>query len=274
MTMHDPHLDLDWLLHGFAPVSLAALNAKAQMMTRIDNKYVVGRGVLQGVLPHLAERFDILEIETRRAFTYDTRYFDDAQRSVYFERHQGIRKTFKVRTRSYVDTGLCFLEVKVKGVRGTTIKTRIPHDPGQSSVLTDDAWAFARATYGAQYGKAFDYALQWALDMRYRRITLVEKGGGERMTIDTDLQFASANGSLRVGADVFIIETKSEHGRGFADLCLRRVHTRPVARCSKYCLGMASLGEVPRCNLFLPAMRKLNIVGRDVMGQGMALQAA
>ena len=98
--------------------------------------------------------------------------------------------------------------------------------------------------------------------VEFKRITLVARDGGERMTLDTDLVFTSAKGTMRCGTDVFILETKSANGRGFADLCLRRVHERPMQKCSKYCLGMAALGEVDRFNLFLPSMRKLNILNR------------
>ena len=264
MTRHDATLNVEWLFNGFAPISLADLNAKAEMMERIDNKYVVSHDALSQIVPDLARQFDILDIDHRRAFTYDTRYFDDGQHSAYYEHHQGRRKGFKVRTRSYADAGLCYLEVKVKGARGMTMKNRIPHDPAASGVLDHTAWAHIHTTYSNHYDKAFHYALRWTLDIRYKRITLVAKDGGERMTIDTDLTFSSANRSLCCGTDVFIIETKSALGRGFADICLRRVHERPMKKCSKYCIGMASLGEVQRSNLFLPTMRKLNLIGHDV----------
>ncbi len=264
MTLHDPDLGLDWLLDGFAPISLDALNQKAEMMSRFDNKYVVGRAALEKVIPHLTDRFDILDIGRRRAFTYDTRYFDDAGHSAYYEHHQGIRKGFKVRTRSYLDAGLCYLEVKVKGQRGMTMKNRIAHDPASSGRLTEAARDYARTTYSEHYGKPFRYDLQWTLDIRYRRVTLVARDGGERITIDTDLRFRSKDRSLSVGTDMFIIETKSELGRGHADKCLREQHERPMSRCSKYCIGMASLGEVSRFNSFLPVMRKLGLTGRGM----------
>jgi len=261
MTHHDPRFDLDWLLHSFAPISLSDLNTKAEMMQRIDNKYVVSREGLARIVPALAQQFDILDIDDRRAFTYDTRYFDDAQCSAYYEHHQGLRKGFKVRTRSYVDAGLCYLEVKVKAARGMTMKNRIGHDPAASGMLDAVAWDYIHDTYSTHYRKAFRYALQWTLDIRYKRITLVAKDGGERMTIDTDLVFTSADRSLRAGRDMFIIETKSALGRGVADLLLRQVHERPMKKCSKYCLGVASLGMVTRANLFLPTLRKLGLVG-------------
>lgn len=261
MTRHDPHLNLGWLTHSFAPISLEDLNAKAEMLSRIDNKYVVKANELQRAIPELEKEFDVLDINQQRAFTYDTRYFDDAQRSAYYEHHQGLRKGFKVRIRRYVDTDLCFLEVKVKGKRGMTEKYRLPYDVSQIEDLTDDARNFARETYSNQYGKPFRYDLRRVLDIRYKRVTLVAKTGGERMTIDTDLQFRSAGKFLNVGSDVFIVETKSQLGRGYADRCLRRVNVRLTKRCSKYCIGMATLGEVTRYNRFIPAMKKLDVSG-------------
>ena len=263
MTFHDPNLDLDWLTGGFDPVSLADLNENAAMLSRIDNKYVLRRHHLSAMIPALADRFDILAIDHLRVFTYDTRYFDDAERSAYYEHHQGVRQGFKVRVRRYMDSDLCFLEVKVKGQRGMTEKFRLPYDPSALHQLSPDACAYASATYAEQYGKPFRYQLAPSLDVRYRRITLVARTGGERMTIDTDLHFSTPTATLATGTAVFIVETKSANGRGFADLLLRAAHERPTRRCSKYCIGMAALGEVSRYNHFLPAMRKLGMLSAE-----------
>ena len=151
-----------------------------------------------------------------------------------------------------MDADLCFLEVKVKGRRGMTLKHRVCYDAKQLKALTTEGHEFARATYAEHYGKPFDYDLQYALDVRYQRITLVAKIGGERMTIDTKMHFGTAHKSLDATSDLFILETKSALGRGFADRCLRRVHARPTPKCSKYCIGLGALGEVgtvscPRC---------------------------
>lgn len=244
---------------AFAPISLEELNAKAEMMARIDNKYVVQSDDLLSLVPDLRGAFDILEIKEQRAFTYDTRYFDDAENSAYYEHHQGKRRGFKVRVRSYVDAGLCFLEVKVKGQRGMTEKYRMPYDLANLARLSPDAARFAKETYSRQYSKAFDYHLLPSLDVRYQRITLVARAGGERVTIDTDLRFQSENKVFGSGTGVFIVETKSANGRGLADRWLRTRGERPTRRCSKYCIGMAATGQVTRYNRFLPTLRKLGL---------------
>ena len=260
MKLYCQDKGLRWLTGGFAPISLEELNSKAEMMSRIDNKYVVDRWALERILPALLEEFDILEIDDRRAFTYDTRYFDDPDCSAYYEHHQGLRKGFKVRVRRYSDAGLCFLEVKVKGKRGMTVKNRQSYDPADLGELTPEAFDYAKGVYTGHYDKAFDYDLRPALDIEYQRITLVAKEGGERMTIDGKLSFRNEEKRLEAPNDVFIVETKSALGRGYADKALRAVHARPTKKCSKYCIGMAALGAVSRWNRFMPTMRMLRLV--------------
>lgn len=248
---------------AFAPITLEQLNAKAEMLARIDNKYVVQQDQLLSLVPQFTDAFDILDINEQRAFTYDTRYFDDASRSAYFEHHQGKRRGFKVRVRNYVGADLCFLEVKVKGKRGMTEKYRMPYDLSDLAALTEEGSEFAKQTYGRQYNKQFRYRLGPSLDVRYQRMTLVAKAGGERMTIDTDLQFQSEGRSFATGTGVFIVETKSANGRGLADRLLRTQGERPTRRCSKYCIGMAATGQVARYNRFLPTLRKLGLTAPD-----------
>ena len=260
MTINKSKPEVNWLINSFDPISLNDLNQKAEMLSRIDNKYVVQRESLQNVIEEVADNFEILEINNCRAFTYNTRYFDDFERSAYYEHHQGLRKGFKVRVRRYADADLCFLEVKVKGKRGMTLKHRLPYDPHKIDKLTEEGFEFARSTYSGHYDKPFEYDLRQALDLRYLRITLVEKSGGERMTIDTDLQFWTGGKSIKIKPGIFVVETKSELGRGVADLSFRKVHERPIKRCSKYCVGMAALGEVKKWNQFIPTMRKLNLI--------------
>ena len=251
--------DLNWFSSGFASCDLASLNDGAAMLTRIDNKYIVQSTNLEVLLASLTDCFDILEIGERRAFTYATRYFDDNERNAYYEHHQGKRKGFKVRARRYLEAGLCFVELKMKEKRGTTIKQRLEYDYEEYEALNADALQFVKNGYLTHYGKNFTYKVQPVLDIQYQRLTLVSKDRQERLTIDTDLSFSNGSQLLYAPRGIFIIETKSRNGRGHADRCLRAHHHYPIKRCSKYCIGMAALSEVTRFNHFLPTMRKLKI---------------
>ena len=244
----------------FDPIGLDALNAKAEMLERLDNKYVVGVSVLGHATAELARHFDLLEIEGRRKFTYETCYFDDANRQSYFNHHQGRRRRAKVRIRKYLEAGLCFVEVKLKDKRGATIKKRLPYDLGKFGVLDETALDYVHGAYFDQYREEFPYELSRVIDMRYVRMTLVAKKGGERMTIDGQLRFFAPGSSHAVRDDRFILETKSANGNGIADRILRTLHQHPTKHCSKYCTGIAILNQWTKHNKFLPALRKLGSV--------------
>ena len=227
------------------------------MLERLDNKYVVRADVLQQAVPALAERFDMLEIDGRRAFTYETCYFDDPDRRSYFDHHQGRRQRMKVRVRKYTDTGLCFVEVKLKDKRGVTVKKRLPYDLGRYGTLDRRACAHVEQSYRALYAQEFGLPLEATLEMSYQRFTLVAREGGERMTIDGRIRFRAGGEERATDEDVYIVETKSSNGNGIADKILRGLHQHPTDRCSKYCVGMSMTGAVAKHNRFLPALRKL-----------------
>ena len=125
--------------------------------------------------------------------------------------------------------------------------------------LTPDALAFVDQCHQDMYGTPLGQSLKPVVQMRYSRITLVAKEGGERMTIDANLSFRNAANQRRAAPDHFILETKPARGNGVADRILRSLHVHPTKRCSKYCMGMATLGLVERHNRFLPALKKLQV---------------
>lgn len=249
-------------LMGFDVISLDELNGKAAMLKRLDNKYILTADAFRPALEAFTDHFEVLEIKGKREFTYATNYYDDPDRRSYYDHHQGRRKRCKVRVREYVDAGFSYLEVKLKDKRKITVKKRLKVTD-QANPLNGDALDFIEEQYRGIYDEAFGKTLFPVIAMRYERITLVAKEGGERMTIDTNLQF-EANGIFReVQPEMFIIETKSARGNGIADKILRGLHLHPTKRCSKYCIGMASTGAVHRHNRFLPALKRLRLVGHS-----------
>lgn len=246
-------------LARFTPITLEALNSKAAMLERLDNKYIVPAASFRPAFEAFAEIFDVLEIDGKRSFTYATRYFDDHDRRGYYDHHQGRRKRCKVRVRDYVDAGFSYLEVKLKDRRSITVKKRLRLD-GPLQTLDARCMDFVETCHRELYGTRFGRPLNPVIGMQYERMTLVAREGGERMTIDTRLRFASGNQVRDVGEEMFIVETKSARGNGIADKIMRRLHLQPTRRCSKYCVGMAALGQVRQRNRFLPALKRLQLV--------------
>ena len=108
-----------------APTGLAELDAAAGLLVRIDRKYLVPLATAQGLVDALAGAARVLQIEGRRSFSYASTYFDTPDLDSYLLAARKRRRRFKIRTRSYLDSGSCFLEVKTRGPRRATVKRRV-----------------------------------------------------------------------------------------------------------------------------------------------------
>ena len=114
-------------LAALPTLTLDELVATAAMQTRIDRKYLLPRAALAEVVAAVATEAAILDIDGQRAFGYRSVYLDTPDLDSYFAAGRGRRRRFKVRTRSYLDTGTTWLEIKTRGPRGTTAKERTAH---------------------------------------------------------------------------------------------------------------------------------------------------
>jgi len=211
-------------LDGLDLISLAEMERTVPLRVRADHKHLVDVASLDALLQRLAPTHRALEIDGRRAFAYDTVYFDTGDLLTARAHVQRRRRRFKCRSRLYVDTDTCAFEVKVKGPRGETIKHRLPYEPSDHGIVTRAARAFLAEHLDEVPG------LRPVLRTTYTRITLA--GPGERTTVDLGLSYGDA--WLRPGWA--IVETKSARGAGIADRELRRLGSRPLPL-SKYILG-------------------------------------
>src|SRR5215218_919667 len=116
-------------LDGLDLISLAEMERTVPLRVRADHKHLVDVASLDALLQRLAPTHRALEIDGRRAFAYDTVYFDTGDLLTARAHVQRRRRRFKCRSRLYVDTDTCAFEVKVKGPRGETIKHRLPYEP-------------------------------------------------------------------------------------------------------------------------------------------------
>ncbi len=255
--------DIDASLSRLSMITLEETNKLAQMLKRIDNKYIVDREALLSLLDEMSNDFRILSIDGHRIFSYRSCYFDDDARC-FKEHQQGRRQRFKVRTRLYVESDKAYFEVKLKGKRGQTEKSRTVCEQFNNFMVNDAQHRMLRKLYEKSYGKVFRYEMKPALHVSYNRFTLVSSAGSERTTVDFDLGFATPSGKrVQIGDDFVIIETKSANGRGIADSLLKRNHIRQASGCSKYCIGMVLAGEVQRYNKFRPIVNRI----RSRMGE-------
>jgi len=176
--------------------TLEDLNASAGLLTRIDRKYLVASDTAQGVIDALAERALVLDIDGRRCFSYASTYFDTPELGSYFQAAHKRRRRFKIRTRSYLDSGLTFLEVKTRGPRGATIKQRMDYRAADADHLTPEGLGFIADCLAPLSGSVRDArrvarSLKPVMSTTYRRTTLHLPDDGARATIDTDLTWTA-----------------------------------------------------------------------------------
>ena len=129
-------------LEGRPSVELAELMAVAELTTRVDQKYLVPTDLLPDLMARLPAPLAVLAIDGRRVFDYESVYFDTEAFALYHQHIQGRRKRFKARTRTYRDTGEMMFEVKLKGLRGVTVKERLCYDAPAADELTDEGLDF------------------------------------------------------------------------------------------------------------------------------------
>ncbi|MBO0924515.1 polyphosphate polymerase domain-containing protein [Cellulomonas sp. zg-ZUI199] len=250
-------------LGGLAGVTLEELTARAGLQTRVDRKYVVPVAVAEALVAALHDRLDdglrVLRVDGRERFDYASVYLDTPDLTCFRGAAQRRRRRFKVRTRTYLDSAACFVEVKTRGPRGTTVKTRVPYDADPSAPLTGAATAFVAGVLDAATVPAPAGPLTPALVTRYARRTFLLTGPApSRVTVDTGLTWAGtgtvapSHAALRLDG-LAVVETKTGSTPSAADRLLWRHGHRPV-RLSKYGTGMAVLDPRLPCTPWRPVL--------------------
>ena len=239
-------------LDRFGPISLAEMD-DVQLLRRKDTKYLMSEPQLLDALVKLAAHYDVLAIAGQRSARYETLYFDHAGMELYFAHHSGKIQRHKVRKRAYVDSGLAFLEVKLKR-KGMTDKRRL-RVAGLEPNLSQEEQAFVAAQGAPVAG------LKPSLFNRFDRITLVNKARTERLTLDWNIVVAAPGEADAPMAwqGVCIAELKQsglDRRSPFAQWA-KAQQVRPE-RISKYCIGLAETREGLKANRFKAKRRKLS----------------
>ena len=240
------------MLAALQGISLDALDERASLLHRVDNKYLTGRGELAALIDRLAGDHDALEIDGRRSFAYRSVYFDSPDLRCFHDHVEGRRPRFKVRTRCYLDAGECQLEVKVKTEDDETDKRQADHPAAAPDRLDDDARRFVHESLREFRADPPDRlgAVLWT---EFDRSTLAAYEGGTRVTIDLRLRLVTTDGrEARAKDDLALVETKTQDGRSRADELLAELgwsapRCRSTARGSRCCSPPTLRARPRRC---------------------------
>ncbi len=237
-------------LSSFDKISLDEMNG-VSLMKRVDTKFILSESQLLKVFSKIQKDYKVLEIDNERLMQYSTLYFDTQNKKCFKEHHNGKLNRYKIRMRKYLVSDICFLEVKKKNNLGVTNKTRRQIKDFET-ILSSDSKEFI---YNSQIN---DLLLEPALYNNFNRITLVNKNYPERVTIDTNLSFKSAD-KEKIFDNLVVIEIKQEGKRlnTVMNKALKLMSILPT-NFSKYCLGITNTFDNIKSNRFKEINLKIN----------------
>lgn len=122
-------------LSAFSSISLEEMST-IRLMNRTDTKYIVSLSALMDVLQRASNCYRVQEVQGERNIVYHTTYLDTPDYAMYLAHQNGRVIREKIRVRTYVSSGLTFLEVKIRIIKGGQIKA----DPGARSKLVASGW--------------------------------------------------------------------------------------------------------------------------------------
>jgi hypothetical protein len=242
------------ILDKFTGIGLGDIG-KANFMNRIDTKFPLRSDVLfERILPYIVDDYYIVEINKLRYMEYETVYFDTPDNKFFTMHQNGKKDRYKVRKRTYVDTGTSFLEIKHKNNKGKTKKKRIE--------ITTSLNEIDSGEYGFLSEHLPEYVdpmtLVPVIQNHFHRITLVRKDMGERCTIDCELGFKTPTENNTETQGFAMVELKHEAGAPKSPL--QKILARngiKQASFSKYCIGRVLSLQPVKYNLFKERIRTI-----------------
>lgn len=240
------------LLDSMSPITLEQMS-DIRLMNRLDTKYVASKEQLVQLLGLVQDKYYVQETLSNRIIPYLTTYYDTCDHCMYIMHHNRRARRMKVRVRTYVASGDTFLEVKNKNNHARTKKKRIVVPAQDDFRNTEGAPELVKRKTGLELKN-----LNAVVRNQFRRVTLVNKGKTERLTIDFDISFHNFETSHDHGTDKLVIIELKRDGNVFSPVCnlLRDIHVHPTGF-SKCCIGMALTDPSLKQNNFKPKLRKL-----------------
>jgi len=247
-------------LDKMQPMGLQMLESVA-LQNRTDTKYLLTEREAAIILRSCARHLRVLEIGGKRGSFYSTQYFDTPALAMYLDHHNGVRDRYKVRLRSYRDSGGAWLEIKRKTNLERTVKRRLSLSEIDPE-LGDDAVGYftaEEAYFIREYTPYDPRHLHPSVNNEFTRITLasVDVDHPERITMDTGLHLRWRNETIQLpGLIVAEVKRPRDGAPSRFARAAHALHIEPTAF-SKYCIAIAMLAPNVRRNLFKETMRKV-----------------
>lgn len=225
---------------------------RVKMMNRTDKKFWFHFNQLTSILNDVQDDYYMLDINGESLLPYKTTYFDTLKDAMYISHHNGILNRYKIRRRTYVNSGISFLEIKFKNNKGRTIKQRISTTPQNNGFTPQESDFIIQKT-------PFNiHELTPVLVNQFTRLTLVNKNFKERCTIDVDIQFNSNGKDVNMD-NIAIVELKADGNSGLSFLAKSlREHRIKSSGFSKYCTGRFLTDAELKQNRFKTKLRAIN----------------
>lgn len=255
------------VLQKFDSLSLSELNESACYLKRIDTKYLCGMSDLHTILGKISKDFKVLEIDKKREFYYDNVYMDTENYDFYYEHQNKKAERTKIRTRHYTDSGdLAFFEYKYKK-NGVTQKFRYQFPAFEHGNMTKGKERFFEWIYQSIY-TAKAPKITPAIRTKYNRITLVEKSGNERLTIDFNVSIQDMRNDRHTEMpleNLVIVESKSLSKKCKSAKIMKELAIKKAKSCSKYSLWVVYSGLAEKWSQFEHTIFEIHKIRMDVV---------
>ena len=249
---------LNDILEQFKPVTLDDMKA-VRLMNRVDQKYITSFSMLPELLSRISDNYYVQRIDGEAWAEYRTLYFDTRDLEMYTQHHNKKLTRQKLRVRCYRSSLTTFFEIKNKNNKKKTKKIRVPlaveHFDTPFEVGEVQQFLTEKTPYTEK-------DLLQQLENTFHRVTLVDNGFNERVTIDTGITFHNRNTGIDYDmSKVVIVEVKHEVGAppSAIEKALLEMRIHPQ-RISKYCIGTVYTNPSAKTNRFKEKIRYIERV--------------
>lgn len=248
-------LTINDILKEMSPISLDEMSA-VKLMNRVDTKYVADDLTVTKLFSLIKDDYYVQEIDGKRVAAYDSIYYDTVDNHMYIIHQDKKLKRDKLRVRNYVDTGTYFCEVKHKNNHGRTKKKRV--EVGEN-VFQDLKCDEKTREFVEKELPDYDFGgFVKKMSTSFERITVVNKGKTERITVDFNVRFHNFENGNETGIAPLVVMELKRDGRceSIFQKTLFELRVKPLS-ISKYCIGRALTDKTLKQNRFKKKIIKL-----------------